>query len=72
MRRAGVLLLVLSLMIGCDSRDREDRYASTVLILDPESIKQLTARKDGQQLTAGKTAQGPRRVSLRNCGTGSA
>jgi hypothetical protein len=37
MRRAGVLLLVLSLMIGCDSRDQEERYAGTVLVLDPES-----------------------------------
>ena len=37
MRRAGVLLLVLSLMIGCDSREQKDRYASTVLILDPAS-----------------------------------
>ena len=36
MRRAGVLLLVLSLMIGCDSRDRDDRYAGTVLVLDLE------------------------------------
>ena len=37
MRRAGVLLLVLSLMIGCDSREQEDRYASTILILNPAS-----------------------------------
>ena len=37
MRRAGVLLLVLSLMIGCDNRNQEDRYAGTVLVLDPES-----------------------------------
>ena len=36
MRRAGVLLLVLSLMIGCDSRDRDDRYAGTILVLDLE------------------------------------
>ena len=36
MRRAGVLLLVLSLMIGCDSRDRDDRYAGTMLVLDLE------------------------------------
>ena len=36
MRRAGVLLLVLSLMIGCDNRDRVEQYADTVLILDPE------------------------------------
>ena len=36
MRRAGVLLLVLSLMIGCESRDRDDRYAGTVLVLDLE------------------------------------
>ena len=37
MRRAGVLLLVLSLMIGCDSREPDDRYAGTVLVLDLES-----------------------------------
>ena len=36
MRRAGVLLLVLSLMIGCDNRDRDGRYAETVLVLDLE------------------------------------
>ena len=36
MRRAGVLLLVLSLMIGCDSREPDDRYAGTVLVLDLE------------------------------------
>ena len=34
MRRAGVLLLVLSsLMIGCDNRDRDGRFAETVLVL---------------------------------------
>ena len=36
MRRAGVLLLVLSLMIGCDNRDRDGRLAETVLVLDLE------------------------------------
>ena len=36
MRRAGVLLLVLSLMIGCDNRDRDGRFAETVLVLDLE------------------------------------
>ena len=36
MRRAGVLLVVLSLMIGCNSLDREDPRAATVLVLDPE------------------------------------
>ena len=36
MRRAGVLLVVLSLMIGCDSRDQEDRRTGTVLVLDIE------------------------------------
>ena len=36
MRRAGVLLVVLSLMIGCNSLDREDQRAATVLVLDPE------------------------------------
>ena len=37
MRRAGVLLVVLSLMIGCDSRDRDERFGGTVLVLDLES-----------------------------------
>lgn len=36
MRRAGVLLLVLSLMIGCDNRDLDGRFAETVLVLDME------------------------------------
>ena len=36
MRRAGVLLVVLSLMIGCDSRDRDERFGGTVLVLDLE------------------------------------
>ena len=36
MRRAGVLLLVLSLMIGCDNRDLDGRFAETVLVLDLE------------------------------------
>ena len=36
MRRAGVLLLVLSLMIGCDNRDRDGRFAETVLVLECE------------------------------------
>ena len=36
MRRAGVLLLVLSLMIGCDRRDRDERFGGTVLVLDLE------------------------------------
>ena len=36
MRRAGVLLLVLSLMIGCDNRDRDGRFAETVLVLGLE------------------------------------
>ena len=37
MRRAGVLLVVLSLMIGCDSRDRDERFVGTELVLDLES-----------------------------------
>ena len=36
MRRAGVLLVVLSLMIGCNSLDREDQRTAMVLVLDPE------------------------------------
>ena len=36
MRRAGVLLVVLSLMIGCNSLEQEDQRAGMVLVLDPE------------------------------------
>ena len=36
MKKAGILLLV-SMMIGCNSRTPEDRYAGTVLFLAPEN-----------------------------------